>query len=109
MFTFTILTCRIVTLETSLGVSTVSKTRHIQQRMNQRGIRSEVLGVVEQFGSWQGDKCILNRKACNDVLSELDRVRSTVIKAQHKGGMVLVESNNVQITAYSLDSFKRKY
>jgi hypothetical protein len=88
-------------------VSTVSKTRHIQQRMNQRGIRSEVLGVVEQFGSWQGDKCILNRKACDDVLCELDRIRRTVIKAQHKGGIVLVESNDVQITTYSLDSYER--
>ena len=90
-----------------MGVSTVSKTRHIQHRMNQRGISSEVLGVVKKFGSWQGDKCILNRKACNNVLSELDRVRRTVIKAQHKGGMVLVEVDDVQITAYALDSFKR--
>ena len=88
-------------------MSTVSKTRHIQQRMNQRGIRSEVLGVVEQFGSWQGDKCILNKKACNDVLSELERVRRNVIRAQDKGGIVLVEANGAQITAYSLDSFKR--
>ena len=88
-------------------MSTVSKTRHIQQRMNQRGIRSEVLGVVEQFGSWQGDKCILNKKACNDVLFELERVRRNVIRAQDKGGIVLVEANGAQITAYSLDSFKR--
>ena len=76
--------------------------------MSQRGISSEVLGLVKQFGSWQGDKCILNRKACNDVLSTLDRVRSNVIKAQQKGGVVIVESNHVQITAYSLDSYKRK-
>ena len=88
-------------------MSTVSKTRHIQQRMNQRGIRSEVLGVVEQFGSWQGDKCILNKKACNDVLSELERVRRNLIRAQDKGGIVLVEANGAHITAYSLDSFKR--
>ena len=90
-------------------LSTVSKTRHIQQRMSQRGISSEVLGVVKQFGSWKGDKCIFNRKACNDVLSELDRIRSTVIKAQNKGGMVLVEANGAQITTYSLDSYKRTH
>ena len=75
--------------------------------MSQRVISSEGLGVVKLFGSWQGDKFVPNRKACNDVLSELDLVRRTVIKNQHKGGMVLVEADDVQTTAYSLDSYKR--
>ena len=91
----------------NFGVINMAKTRHISARMSQRGINSEVLSVVKQFGSWKGDKCILNRKACDDVLCELERVRRTVIKAQHKGGIVLVESNDVQITTYSLDSYER--
>ena len=87
---------------------TVAKTRHIQQRMSQRGINSEMLDMVQQFGTWQGDKCILNRKACNDVLTELDKVRRDVIKMQEKGGLVLVHDNGADITTYSLNSYKRQ-
>ena len=84
----------------------MAKTRHIQQRMNQRGIKSEMLDIVQQFGMWQGDKCILNRKACNDVLSELDKVRKDVIKMKEKGGLVLVHDEGMDITTYALESFK---
>jgi hypothetical protein len=85
----------------------MAKTRHIQQRMSQRGIKSETLDIVQQFGMWQGDKCILNRKACNDVLSELDKVRKDVIKMKEKGGLVLVHDEGADITTYALESFKR--
>jgi len=85
----------------------MAKTRHIQQRMNQRGIKSEMLDIVQQFGMWQGDKCILNRKACNDVLSELDKIRRDVIKMKEKGGLVLVHDDGADITTYALESYKR--
>ena len=42
----------------------MAKTRHIARRMSQRGIKSEVLDMVSKFGVRDGDKLILNRKAC---------------------------------------------
>ncbi len=86
----------------------MAKTRHIQDRMNQRGIKNTMLGIVKNFGSWTGDKCILNKKACSDVLKQLDAMRKDIIKMQEKGGLVLVEDNGADITCYQLNSYKRK-
>lgn len=85
----------------------MAKTRHIQQRMSQRGIKSKMLEIVQQFGAWQSEKCILNRKACNEVLNELDKIRKDLIKLKEKGGLVLVHTDGVDITTYALESFKR--
>ena len=87
----------------------MAKTRHIQQRMNQRGIKSEMLDIVRQFGAWQGDKCILNRKACGALLTELDDLRKHIVKMQEQGGLVLVgnREEDVEITTYRLESYKR--
>lgn len=84
----------------------MAKTRHIQQRMSQRGIKEGMLNIVQEFGCWQDDKCILNKKACSSVLEELDLIRKQVIKMQEKGGLVLVQDNGMDITAYRLDSYK---
>ena len=85
----------------------MAKTRHIQQRMSQRGIKQSTLDLVERFGTWNGDKQVLNRKACEAALKELDRVRKELIKAQERGGYVLVESGGVEITTYGLDSYSQ--
>ena len=87
----------------------MSKTRHIQQRMSQRGIKEEMLELVERFGVWQGDKCIVNRKACSTILKEIDTLRKKVIKLQEKGGLVLVHDNGMDITTYPLDSYRRQH
>ncbi|MCE9854363.1 hypothetical protein ACOI2Q_20520 [Shewanella algae] len=86
----------------------MAKTRHIQQRMSQRGIKQSTLAIVEQFGTWCGDKQILNQKACEAALRELDRIRHELIKAKERGGYVLVEAGGVEVTTYALDSYSRK-
>ena len=85
----------------------MAKTRHIQGRMSQRGIHDSMLELVRQFGVDQGDKCILNKKGCNAVLRELDRMRKDLIKMQEKGGVVLVGDGATEITTYRLDSYTR--
>ena len=87
----------------------MAKTRHIQHRMSQRAINNEMLAIVERFGTWKGDKCILNRDACKGVLSELEHIRKNVIRMQEKGGVVLVQDDGVDITTYALDSYKHKH
>jgi len=85
----------------------VSKTRHIQKRMNQRGISEEILHIVESFGVEDGDKVYLNRKACDSVEKELSKMLDRVRKAKARGGIVLVQAEGSWITAYALDSYKR--
>lgn len=85
----------------------MAKTRHIQQRMSQRGIKSGFLDIVKAFGIKTGDKRILNKKACTDVLKHLDALRKDIIRMQEQGGLVLVEDGGVDITCYRLNSYKK--
>ena len=85
----------------------MAKTRHIEKRMNQRGIQASMLDTVEKFGVWNGDKLVLNRKGALAVIKELDQLRKNLIQVEGKGGIALVQVGGVDITAYGLDSYKR--
>lgn len=85
----------------------MAKTRHIQKRMSQRAIKEEMLETVMNYGVKQGDKIVLNRKACDALLAELESLKKTVIKARERGGFVLVSDKQTLVTAYRLDSYKR--
>ena len=90
----------------------MAKTRHIETRMNQRGIDNQLLELAEQFGTVQerGDveKYILSRKSIDATLRSLDKIRSKLVKARDKGGIVLVAGEEgTKITTYRLDSFIR--
>lgn len=82
----------------------MSKTRHIQRRMSQRSIREKNIEIMKRYGQRDGDKIVLNRKACLDVLAGLKDLFSTVERMAGRGGMVLVEADEgVQITTYALN------
>ena len=85
----------------------MARTRHIEKRMNQRGIKGCLLDAVEQFGVWNGDKLILNRKGASAAINELDRMRKHLIEVEGKGGIALVQGRGVGITTYALDSYRR--
>lgn len=85
----------------------MAKTKHILQRMNQRGIKSSFLEIVKMFGIKSGDKQILNKKDCSALLKHLDAMRKDIIHMQEKGGLVLVEDGGAEITCYRLNSYKR--
>lgn len=85
----------------------MARTRHINRRMSQRGILSEVVDLVSRFGVRKGDQLILNRKGCLEVRSTLERLKKAVAEIEEKGGYVLVDCDGVQITTYRLDSYVR--
>lgn len=85
----------------------MAKTRHIHQRMNQRGVTQQMLEIVKQFGVDNGDKIILNRKGLDVAISALNTLSKNMQKMRSKGGVVLVEDNNTEITTYALDSYTR--
>lgn len=73
------------------------KTKHIQQRMSQRGISQEMVDLVLNYGVSEGDKVILNRKA-SARLMEAARVLAKILD---KGGLVVVTSGDAQLTTYN--------
>jgi len=85
----------------------VSKTRHIQKRMSERGINDQTLNLISKYGVKQGDKVILNKKCCEKLEVVLKGYLEQVRKAIPRGGFVLVEDKGVMITTYELNSFKR--
>ena len=85
----------------------MSNTRHIQQRMSQRGIKQSMVDMVLNFGITKGDKVILNRKGLDNVLNEIEKLKKNALKMREKGGLVVVDVNGELITAYSLNSYKR--
>lgn len=86
----------------------MARTRHIQKRMSQRGINSRLIDLVSQFGIDHGDKVILSRKNAEALIGAVNNLKSQLLEIQSKGGLVVVEQGDYQITVYPLDSYSRK-
>jgi hypothetical protein len=84
----------------------MAKSRHIHQRMNQRGIQQAMLELVKQFGIDNGDKTILNQQALRTAIEECKKIEKLMQKMESKGGLVLVEADGVELTTYPLNSYK---
>lgn len=85
----------------------MGKTRHIQARMSQRGIRQELLDIALQYGEPVQDKVILGKKALQLLLDELQQIERFAMKAMDKGGIVVVVSGEQLITTYNLNTYSR--
>lgn len=83
-------------------------TLHIDQRMNQRGIPRDLLDLTLNHGKWDGDRCILGKKAIEMLLEDCDALRRLAVRAMDKGGMVVVEAGGREITAYPMTSRRRR-
>ena len=79
-------------------------TRHIKQRMSQRGISQEMVNLVIAHGVIQGDKYVVGRKEALQRLRELDSERRVLTKILDKGGVSVVTEGDTLITAYNRDS-----
>lgn len=82
-------------------------TKHCQTRMSQRGLPKRLLDLVIEFGKDSGDKLILNRKATQKVINEIDTMRKELLKIMDKGGVTVVVDNDSLITAYNTNCYKR--
>tara|TARA_R100000935_G_C2836989_1_gene168655 strand:+ start:983 stop:1252 length:270 start_codon:yes stop_codon:yes gene_type:complete len=87
----------------------MAKTRHIHQRMNQRGITQRMLDIVCDFGVECGDKQILDKGNIDLLIRHMDKLRSEFMRLRDKGGLVVVEDGEAQITAYRVGSYDRKH
>jgi hypothetical protein len=79
----------------------MTATKHIGERMSQRGMTKRMIELVMEFGKEQGDKVILNRKATQSILHEMDQLKKDLLKVMDKGGIVVVMDNETLITTYN--------
>lgn len=85
------------------------KTRHFSQRLSQRGIKSEVVNILLQFGETKGDKLVLNRDCCLYLANVFSRIKGTLTKMAEAGGHTLVVGENDDlITIYRTGSFDKR-
>lgn len=84
------------------------KTSHFISRIQQRGILQSTIEMAQRHGMPKGDKFILGKKQIDSAIKKLDEERKNLLKARDQGGVVAVEADGVLITAYRLDSFRRK-
>lgn len=80
----------------------------MHQRIGQRGVASRLVDLTSQFGTDSGDRVVLDRKNIEELLAGLDAYRKDLLKLHEKGGLVVVESGDKQITVYRVDSFTQK-
>lgn len=81
------------------------KTRHIQQRMSQRGITEAIINMVFDFGISDGDKITLDKKNCQLLSKLFEQMKRTTDNMAEKGCYTLVASGESLVTVYRLNSF----
>lgn len=79
-------------------------TRHIKQRMSQRGISRDMVNLVLAHGVIEGDKYVVGRKEALQLIRELDNERRVLTKILDKGGVEVVTEGDTLITAYNRNS-----
>ena len=78
-------------------------TKHIQQRMSQRGVSRDMVELVMTHGTLDQDKYVLGRKEALRLLDSLQREERIVKKILDKGGVVVVSEGNSLITTYNCE------
>ncbi len=82
-------------------------SRHIDQRMNQRGITKEMIELTLEYGEIDNDRWVLNRKGVDAMIESLEKQLRTARKLRDKGGIVVVAEDNTLVTTYDYDSKDR--
>lgn len=83
-------------------------TTHIDVRMNQRGIRKDLVELALDLGEIEGDRYVLTEKMIDAELREARRRMKTLAEARKKGGVVVVADGEALITTYRANSFNVK-
>lgn len=82
-------------------------TLHMDIRMNQRGINAELVDLTLEHGTWDGDKCRLDKKALEKLIARFERASAAAKRAHAKGGLVVVEAGGETITTYANPTRRR--
>ena len=78
------------------------KTKHLVNRMNQRGIGAKMIELALEHGINKNDKVVLDRKNISKLIKEIDSYRKDLLKIMDKDGLVVVAVNNSLLTTYTM-------
>ena len=76
------------------------ETLHINQRARQRGITNEMITLTLEYGKRKGDKIRLGTRRIKELLQIHSDLKPQLLKIMDKGGLIVVFSGAVLITAY---------
>ena len=89
-----------------IAANPMAKTNHFGARISQRGIRQTTVDLALKHGVRHGEKYVLGKKQIKHLMGEFDQIRKNLCAAMDKGGVVVVASDGVLITAYDFDSYR---
>ena len=81
----------------------MKQTKHIRQRMSQRGVTREIVDLVIQYGDTEQDKHVMGRRQALHRLELINQEARILKKILDKGGVVVVAEGNALITTYNCD------
>ena len=77
------------------------ETLHMNQRARQRGITNQMIDLTLEYGKRKGDKIRLGTRRIKELLRTHTELKSELLKIMDKGGLIVVFSGVVLITAYA--------
>lgn len=83
-------------------------TAHLDARMNQRGIKRDLIELAMDLGDVIGDRYVLTSKIIDDEIRDLRKRMKALDEARKKGGVTVVAEGDTLITTYRTDSFNAK-
>ena len=85
----------------------MKRTKHFDQRMNQRGIRKAWIPVIFQYGKKSGSHVTMDRRICQMAREEIKAQLKIIDSIEKGGGWTIVTENDCLITAFRVDSYSR--
>lgn len=78
------------------------RTKHMEDRMRQRGISDEMVGAILEMGEWnsRGDRLVLSGRAIEPLLQEKRDELKMLERLARRGGASLVLDGDTLITVY---------
>lgn len=78
------------------------RTKHMEDRMRQRGISDQMVGAILELGEWnnRGDRLELPEKAIGPLLQEKRSELKMLERLARRGGASLVLDGDTLITVY---------
>lgn len=78
----------------------MNTTKHLAERMSQRGIKKALVDLALDLGDDAGDKIILTRRRIEERLEELRHEMKLLQDAGRKGGITVVAAGGAILTTY---------
>lgn len=77
-------------------------TKHMEDRMRQRGISDEMVGAILEVGEWnaRGDRLELPKKAIGSLLQQKRDELKMLERLARRGGASVVVDGDTLITVY---------